>query len=78
MSDCQSHESVSQINVNGCKPGHGNPAALDASICQNNQNLGASKFDPCCKTKIENVNMVNLKNAANDNLNSVSKTCATK
>ena len=75
MSDCHSHESVPQSKE--CKPGHGNPIKLDA-VCNNNQNLGAAKFDPCCKTKIEKVNMVSLKDAAHNNLNSVSKICATK
>lgn len=75
MSDCHSQESVPQSKV--CKPGHGNPVKLDA-ICQHNQNLGINSEDPCCTTKITPVNMVSLKDAANNNLNSVSKTCATK
>ena len=76
MSTCPSNASVSQMTTSACKPGHGNPLALDA-ICLNNQNLEISKHDPCCKTKIEQTNMVALKEAVHNNLNSISKTCAT-
>jgi len=75
MSDCHSQESVPQSKV--CKPGHGSPVKLDA-ICQQNQNLAIHSKDPCCTSKVAPVNMVTLKEAANNNLNSVSKTCANK
>ena len=76
MSNCQLNASVSQMPASACKPGHGNPLALDA-ICLNNQNLDISKQDPCCKTKIQQTNMVALKESVHNNLNSISKTCAT-